>query len=63
MKYTTEIVLDLPRTQVINLFEDPHHFPAWQPGLEKAEPLEDQPGQPGAKMRLVYRQAMGARSR
>ena len=54
MKYTTEIVIDRPRQHVIDLMTNPNLFQAWQPGLEKAELLEGEPGQPGAKTRLVY---------
>jgi uncharacterized protein YndB with AHSA1/START domain len=54
LKYTTEIVIDLPRQRVIDLFTDPEHMTAWQPGLEESELLEGEPGQPGAKTRLVY---------
>ena len=49
LKYTTEIVIDQPRQQVIDLLTNPNMFQAWQPGLEKVELLEGKPGQPGRK--------------
>ena len=54
MKYTTEIEIDQPRRRVLELFEDPDRMPDWQPGLVRREPLEGQPGQPGATTQLVY---------
>ena len=55
LKYSTAIVIDLPRPRVVELFTDTDNIPAWQPGLEKFELLEGEPGQPGAKTRLVFR--------
>lgn len=56
MKYTTEVVIDLPRNQVIELFDDPDNLPKWQKGLQLVESLEGFPGMPGARTRLVYDQ-------
>lgn len=39
MKYRTEITIDLPREQVIEIFDDPDNLPKWQPGLGSFEPL------------------------
>jgi hypothetical protein len=55
MKFSTEIVIHLPRRRVVELFDNPDILPAWQPGLEKYELLSGKPGQPGARARLVYR--------
>jgi carbon monoxide dehydrogenase subunit G len=54
MKFTGEITLDLPRERVIELFDSTENLYQWQPGLQSFEPLEGEPGQPGAKSRLVY---------
>lgn len=59
MKYTESVTLRLPRSRVIELFDDPSRLPSWQPDLIEMEPLEGIPGQLGSKMRLVYR--MGQR--
>lgn len=56
MKYTTEVMIDLPRSRVLELFDDPDNLPKWQKGLRSVEPLEGSPGMPGAKTRLVYDQ-------
>jgi len=39
---------------VIKLFDNPDNMPKWQPGLQSFEPLSGDPGQPGAKSKLVY---------
>jgi hypothetical protein len=49
-----ELVIDLPRARVIELFDDPDSMRKWQPTLKSFEPLSGTPGQPGAKSRLVY---------
>ena len=54
MKYTREVVIDLPRDRVIELFDDADNLPKWQEGLQKFEHVSGEPGQPGAKSRLVY---------
>ncbi len=54
MKYTREIVIDLPRDRVIELFDDADNLPKWQDGLQSFEHMSGEPGQPGAKSRLVY---------
>lgn len=59
MKYSVEIDIHLPRDQVIALFDDPDNLYKWQEGLLSFEPLSGEPGQPGAKSRLVFQ--MGKR--
>lgn len=59
MKYVTSIDLDLPRERVIELFDDPDNMAKWQQGLVSFEPISGEPGQPGAKSKLVYQ--MGKR--
>ena len=54
MKYTREVVIDLPRDRVIELFDDADNLPKWQDGLQRFEHVSGEPGQPGAKSRLVY---------
>ena len=54
MKYTCELTIDLPRDEVIALFDDPDNLVKWQPGLKSFEHLSGEPGQSGAKSRLVY---------
>ncbi len=59
MKYTVDITIDLPRTKVIALFDNPDNMRKWQPDLISFEPISGNPGQPGAKSKLHYK--MGKR--
>ena len=54
MKYTREVVIELPRDRVIELFDNPRNLSKWQEGLKKFEHISGSMGQPGAKSRLVY---------
>ena len=54
MKYTCELLIDLPRAEVVALFDDADNLLKWQPGLQSFEHLSGEPGQPGAKSRMVY---------
>ncbi|UXX78018.1 SRPBCC family protein [Reichenbachiella carrageenanivorans] len=59
MKYTVDILIDLPRAKVIELFDNPELMPKWQPDLVSFEPLSGAPSQPGSKAKLHYK--MGKR--
>ena len=52
--YTVEIEINLPRDRVIELFDNPDNLFKWQTGLQSFEHLSGEPGQPGARSRLVY---------
>lgn len=54
MKYETEVIVNLPRERVIALFDSTENLEKWQDGLKSSEHLSGDPGQPGAKMKLVY---------
>lgn len=54
MNYTLEILIDLPRERVIELFDNPDNLGSWQPGFISFEHLSGEPGQPGAKSKLLY---------
>lgn len=60
MKYSLEIEIDLPRDRVIELFDNPDNIKKWQPGLVSFEHVSGEPGQVGAKSKLVYK--MGKRT-
>lgn len=49
MKYESELVIDLPRERVIELFDNPDNLPKWQEGLQSFEHISGEVGQPGAK--------------
>ncbi len=59
MKYTNEIIIDLPRDQMIEKLDNPENMKYWQEGLISHEHIEGEPGQVGAKMKLKYK--MGKR--
>ncbi|MDT0554703.1 SRPBCC family protein [Patiriisocius hiemis] len=59
MKYTTEIVINLPREEVIKKLDSPENMKHWQRGLIKYEILKGTPGKEGAQMKLEYK--MGKR--
>lgn len=59
MKYTVDLTINLPRSQVVALFDNPYNLKKWQPDLASFEPVSGEPGQPGAKSKLLYK--MGKR--
>jgi hypothetical protein len=54
MKYTTEITIDLPRSKVIALFDSTENMYKWQEGLKSFEHISGEPGQEGARSKLLY---------
>ncbi len=54
MKYTCEILINLPRIRVIELFDSTANLEQWQPGLKSFTHLEGDPGAEGARSELVY---------
>ena len=54
MRYSVELTINLPRGRVIELFDSSENLPKWQEGLQSFEHLSGEPGQPGAKSRLLY---------
>ena len=60
MKYSCEITIDRPRTQVNELFDNPDNLKHWQPELVRFEHVSGTPGQPEAKSKLLYK--MGKRT-
>ena len=59
MKYTTEVLIDAPREEVIKKMDDPENMKHWQRGLIQYRLLEGTPGEKGATMELHYK--MGKR--
>lgn len=60
MKYTTEIIIDLPREEVIKSLDSAENMKHWQKGLVSYELLSANPKAVGAKMKLEYK--MGKRN-
>ena len=54
MKYKLEININLPRQQVIELFDNPENMKHWQPGFRKMEVISGTPGQEGTKSLIRY---------
>jgi len=59
MKYTVDIEIYLPRERVIELFDNADNMSKWMEGLQSFEHLSGEPGQVGAKSKLVFK--MGKR--
>jgi carbon monoxide dehydrogenase subunit G len=59
MKYTTEIEINKPIDQVIELFDNPAHMGKWMEGLQSFDPISGKPGEVGARSRLKFK--MGKR--
>lgn len=59
MKYTTEVIINKPRKEVIEKLDSLENMKHWQRGLVNATPLEGTPGEEGATMKLEYK--MGKR--
>jgi carbon monoxide dehydrogenase subunit G len=45
MHYSTEIVIDLPRHRVIELFDNPDNLSKWQSGLQRFDFIGGEEGQ------------------
>jgi hypothetical protein len=52
--YTVAIEIELPRERVIELFDSVENIYKWQNGLQSFEHLSGEPGQAGAKSKLIY---------
>ena len=59
MKFSVEIIINLPRARVIELFDSTENLYKWQPGLVSLENESGMAGEVGAKSRLEYK--MGKR--
>lgn len=59
MRYETEVIINLPRDRVIELFDSFENLKEWQEGLISHDHVSGTPGEPGAKTNLVY--MMGSR--
>lgn len=55
MKYTSEIIVELPLDKFIEKLDNADNMKHWQVGLVGYEHLEGTPGEVGAKMKLSYK--------
>ena len=60
MKYTCEILVNVPRTVFIEKLDNTDNLVLWQRGLMKYKVLTGTPGEEGARMELHYK--MGKRN-
>ena len=54
MKYNIELIINKPRSQVWQVFNDPEKMKLWQPSLSEVVLLNGTQGQPGAESRLTF---------
>jgi hypothetical protein len=54
MKYTTEIIIRVPRDKAIELFDSTENLYQWQPGLKSYEQIRGEPGQTDSQSAMVY---------
>lgn len=59
MKYVTEVIIDRPIDEVVNLFDNPENMEYWMEGLQSYEHISGTPGEPGAKTKMYFK--MGKR--
>lgn len=59
MKYTNEVIIDLPLQKVLELFDSEENMFKWQPELISFEHVSGDKGEVGAKSNLLYK--MGKR--
>lgn len=55
MRYTSEIIVELPLDKFIKKMDNSENMKHWQEGLVSYEQLEGKPGEVGAKMKLRYK--------
>ena len=59
MKYTSEITIDRPRSQVIEMFDSIENMYKWQVGLKSFKVIGGEPGQEGSISEMVYESRKG----
>ena len=55
MKYSLEIIVNIPLEEFIRKFDNVENMKHWQRGLISAEHISGTPGEFGAKMKLTYK--------
>jgi len=59
MKHTNEIIINLSRKRVLELFDSTENLYKWQKSLKNFEHLSGESGEVGAKSKLTYKQGKG----
>ena len=55
MKYSQEVIIDLPRQKVIVIFDNQANAFKWMKGLESWDQISGEIGQEGAKSKMVFK--------
>jgi hypothetical protein len=55
MKYSSQLIIELPKEQTILKFDNAENLKHWQKGLTQYKQLSGEPGSKGAKMQLDYK--------
>jgi uncharacterized membrane protein len=55
MKFTCSVEINKPVEKVLELFDNTKNLKEWQDGFVSLEHLSGQPGEPGAKSKLIYK--------
>ena len=55
MKFTCSVTINLPRKNVVDLWQDPNNLKHWQDGFIDFKHLEGDPGTVGAVSRMRYK--------
>ena len=54
MKYSHEIIVNLPRSKVIELFDNQDNLKKWMKGLQSFEHISGEQGKAGSKSKFVF---------
>jgi len=55
MKYSIELVVEIPLDKFIKIFDNTENLKYWQRGLVSSEHISGNPGRYGAKMKINYK--------
>ncbi|GMN11697.1 hypothetical protein MTsPCn9_28800 [Croceitalea sp. MTPC9] len=59
MKYTTEILINLPREEFIKKLDNPENMKHWMRGLLDHKMISGKPGEEGARMTMKFKRGKG----
>ncbi len=59
MKFTCEITISRPRSEVANAFKNPENLDKWQEGFLRKEPLSGEPEQAGSTANIYFKFGKG----
>lgn len=59
MKFSCQVTINLPREQVVKLWDNADNLKKWQEGLVSFEHETGEPGAVGATSKIIYKQGKG----